>query len=438
MVAGVVVPDYASSIMALEVVEQGLCRFEPGFADVHMHPRIFDAITPDQFIDGNQGEGKAGLGVYTEAAARSGFTTGVAMLNEQVRRLTPDGAEPTELLPYAVFRRDQVLAVEAAISTQALHPMAVNLCLDPEDTFTDAQKTQLDFEKLGQRFADVVDDVVGLKIFGDASTGGFNVDPKFIPDIVWRWSVHNPEKPAVLHLEDENVGRVLRAIAQMPHGNDARIHIAHVSSQIELEAVIEAKERGMNVTDEATPHHLSLTGMVREELGGYGCMKPTLKKRSDIDFMWANLRYIDAFASDCAPHRTSDKRGEKPAFGVTNHSSMIPFFLGAIQQGKMTIEDLYQKLCIAPRAIYNLPEKDASSTTVQLDSPRQGAAIYESQVSPGYAPNNIFARTGEFVLMVGKIVEVRAGMSHLNTQTGEERLVPSYTHMLRPATMRAA
>lgn len=435
MVAGVVVPDYASCNMALEIIEQGLYRFEPGFADVHMHPRVFDAITPDHFIDGNQGEGKAGLGIYTEAAVRSGFTTGVAMLNEQVRRLTPDGAEPTELLPYAVFREDQVLAVEAAIGAQALHPMAINLCLDPEDTFTDDTKTELDLEKLGQRFGAVADDVVGLKIFGDESTGGFNVDPLFIPEIVWRWSVHNPEKPAVLHLEDENVGRVLRAIAQMPRGNDVRIHIAHVSSKMELEAVIEAKERGMNVTDEATPHHLSLTGTVRQELGGYGCMKPTLKEQSDIDFLWAKLRYIDAFASDCAPHRTSDKTAEKPAFGVTNHSSMIPFFLGAIQQGRLTVEELYQKLCVAPRKIYNLPENDHTFTTVHLDDPRQSAAIYEAQVDPGYAPNNIFARTGKMVLMVGKIVEVRAGMSYLNTRTGEQRLVPSYTHMLRPATM---
>ena len=435
MVAGVVVPDYASCNMALEVIKQGLYRFEPGFADPHMHPRIFDAITPDQFMDGNQGEGKAGLGVYTKAAVRSGFTTGVAMLNEQVRRLTPDGAEPTELLPYAVFREDQVLAVEAAIGAQALHPMAINLCLDPEDAFTDVAKTQLDLEKLGQRFAAVADDVVGLKIFGDESTGGFNVDPEFIPEIAWRWSVHNPEKPAVLHLEDENVGRVLRAIAQMPRGNDVRIHIAHVSSKMELEAVIEAKEQGMNVTDEATPHHLSLTGTVRQELGGYGCMKPVLKEQSDIDFLWANLRYIDAFASDCAPHRTSDKRAEKPAFGVTNHSSMIPFFLGAIQQGKMTIEDLYQKLCIAPRAIYNIPEADDTFTTVKVDTTQQGAAKYEAQVDPGYAPNNIFARTGQFVLMVGEIVEVRAGMSYLHARAGKEELVPSYTHMLRPATM---
>lgn len=414
--------------MAIERLNPDIIVFSPGPFDVHMHPRVTDGITEDAFVEVNGGiEGKAGLALYTEAAIRSGITGGGAMPNEMMRKYAPWTPEQTITVPWPISDRRSVDAMQSAIQQQSRIPMAVYAGIDPDDIFADTKRQCFKPEVVEQRFEELKDEVMALKLWGDNSTGGFNIPKHFIPRIASIWHRHNPEKPVILHLEDNGVGEVLQDLYKYENGKDIPIHIAHVSSREELEAKIEAKGSGMDVSCEATPHHLFLDDRTQPALGGYGCMKPGLKSRKDVDFLWANLRHIDMFASDCAPHRRSDKEGANPAFGVTNHTVMLPLLMGAVEQGRLTLEDLYAKFCVTPRARFNIPLDDHSETHVAL---KPTTAQYREQVIIPRYGHNPFTRIAAQSPLFGHVIRVKAGASDTNV-----KIRPSYMHSITPRTI---
>ncbi len=419
--------------MGLERIGSNHIVFLPGPFDAHMHPRVTDGITEDAFVEINGGvEGKAGLAAYTKAAIRSGFTGGGAMPNEVMRKYAPWMPEKTTTVPYPISDLRSVHAMQSAIQQHSLIPMAVYAGINPEEIFKDKQRRQLDAETTEQNFFEIKDEVMALKLWGDESTGGYNVPKTLLPRIAGLWHKHNPEKPVILHLEDAGVGEVLQDMCRL-YGKKIPIHIAHVSSRQEFQAVIDAKQNGMNLTCEATIHHLFLNADTRKQIGGYGCMKPSLKPQEDVDFLWANMKHIDIIASDCAPHRRSDKEGKNPAFGVTNHTVMIPLMMGAVEQGRLSMDDVFQKMCIAPRKRFNIPIEDGSETHISIGH-HTNPHYLEETVMPGYGHNPflLIDRKTLGAPLVGRIIRVKAGVSDT-----EVKLRPSYTHIITPQTVAA-
>jgi hypothetical protein len=433
--------------MALEYLNEQLVSLVPGPMDPHTHPRITDPLTPDDFLPANAGqEGKAGLSEYSFVALQSGITVALAMPNEQMRRFAPSHEHPhgTEIIPYPIDRMDRVLPMQSAISHESVIPMGLILGNDPERMYVDKRKETLDIDWIDQQYLEAGAECMALKTYGAETTGGFNVNKRDIPVLAERWYRAHPEKPHVMHLEDGDVREVLRAIAQLPNGKEFPIHIAHVSSRQELEAVIEAKQAGMNITCEVTPHHLTQDSTARDEIGNYGCMKPTLKTQEDIDFIWANIDWVDMFASDCAPHRVSDKESPTVTYGVANHIEMLPILLGAVTQGKITMPQLFQKLCIAPRERFNLPTQDNSEVHAEL-SPTSPQQLHDT-IAPRYGQSP-FTRLNRAFGLVGHVSYVRTGMSEIryasSVYIGYNRGVvrrgahTSYAHLITPAILEA-
>lgn len=417
--------------MALEWIDANEYVFEPGPIDVHAHPWVFDSLTADDFTrDGS--EGKAGLQTYTETALASGLVALLAMPNEQLRLIDRDDPATTVLEQYPIANLDRVRAMQSAVSHEAVIPTGLILGVDPSQMLRGNQHKVRE-SVVRDDFIDAGAECVALKLYCDETTGGNNVGLTQATTLSRIWHETHPEKPVIMHLENENVGKALQQIAGLPDGRDIPIHIAHVSSRDELEAVIAAKEAGMNVTCEVTPHHLFVDASAVDEVGGYACMKPMLKSRQDMDFLWANLPYIDIIASDCAPHRATDKEAAKPAFGVTNHSVMLPLLFGAVAEDKLTLEDVYQKLVVNPRHRFNLPLDDGSSTSFYL-GPTTGywtAGDREQMLKVRYG-QNLFARLNRHFHLLGQVTDVQTGVSRLN-----EVVRPSYTHLIRPALVAA-
>ncbi len=420
--------------MSLEV-DSNKVVFNPGPMDVHAHPRVFDVITLDQFEPLNEDtEGKAGLSIYTAVALQSGITAMLAMPNEHMRLYTPEQPPFTETVPFPISNLTAVRAMESAISSQANIPVGIIQGIDPLEIFKDTEQELLNEEVLHKNFSEAKDDVMALKLYGDETTGGFNVPPKHIPRIAEIWHEHNPEKPIIMHLEDENVGKVLHELYEMPGGKDIPVHIAHVSSRQELEAVMGAKKSGMNVTCEVTPHHLFLDESARDQIGGYGCMKPSLKTKEDIEFIWANMDQVDIFASDCAPHRKSDKEGDNPAYGVTNHILMLKLLLGAVSEGKISYEDVYEKFCVTPRQRFNLPVYDGSETSLYVWDGHHVRSAKEKEskfVGPTYIESP-FHRLELQVALLGSLASARGGRSQASETSGRVGMIKSYEHLIRP------
>ena len=138
----------------------------------------------------------------------------------------------------------------------------------------------------------------------------------------------------------------------------AKIHIAHVSTAGSVEIIKRAKEEGIKVTCEVTPHHLVLTD---ESLCGYNTyhlVNPPLRTNEDIDRLFIGLKegMIDAIATDHAPHAQHEKEVEIEIapFGMVGLETAVPVLFDAAYKHGLKIEDLIQKLTTGPASIIGL------------------------------------------------------------------------------------
>lgn len=400
----------------------GVVTMTPGPWDAHGHPRAFDPIkyysgSPDQPY-----EGKAGLEVYSAVALESGITGMSAMPNESMRFYDLEKGE-YYTLQYPISNRDRVLAMESAIATQSEIQTAYHLGIDPDELYGPDRDQEPNWDLLSQNFFLAGEHATALKIFGAESTGGNTVRLVDIPEISRRWHAFWPKKPAIMHLEDDGVGVVLEAIGEMRGGKEIPLHIAHVSSEQELTAKMEAVERGMNVTCEATPHHMFATQDEGAQIGGHGCMKPTLKSAKDVKFMWDNRDAIDMFATDCAPHQEAEK--QSGVFGVTNHTSWLAMYIGAIDEGRLSWGELYQKMVVAPRQRFGLPMNDGSSVRIDTRHAWQTVQEIEAEINPAYGQNMFphLEKLGKRYHLLGRVVFAQSGASLFARDLRDPRIV---------------
>ncbi len=101
----------------------------------------------------------------------------------------------------------------------------------------------------------------------------------------------------------------------------SRLHICHVSTAGSVELIRWAKDRGVDVTAEVTPHHLVLTDDLAESYDPTFKVNPPLRTAADVEALRAGLAdgTVDVVATDHAPHAPEDKEAEwgAAAFGMT-------------------------------------------------------------------------------------------------------------------------
>ncbi len=143
-------------------------------------------------------------------------------------------------------------------------------------------------------------------------------------------------------------------LARLP---GARLHIAHVSTEGSVELVRRGKEKGIRVTAEVTPHHLTLT---EEEVIGYDTnakVNPPLRTKQDLQALIQGLRenVIDAIATDHAPHTEMDKLCEfalAPS-GISGFETALGSLMRLVHDGQLALTTLIAKLTGEPARIIN-------------------------------------------------------------------------------------
>ena len=130
------------------------------------------------------------------------------------------------------------------------------------------------------------------------------------------WQAHFERWPAHLPIVAHAESRTLAAVILLAALFDRPVHLAHVSLREEILLIRRAKERGLKVTCEVTPHHLFLSQADIPALGaGRSEVRPRLATPADVQALWDNLDVIDCFATDHAPHTAAEKDGPKPPPG---------------------------------------------------------------------------------------------------------------------------
>ncbi|TWH49359.1 dihydroorotase [Sporomusa sp. KB1] len=136
----------------------------------------------------------------------------------------------------------------------------------------------------------------------------------------------------------------------------APLHIAHVSSKGAVELIRKAKERGVKVTAEATPHHLTLTD---EELRSFNTafkVNPPLRSADHVEALIAGLKdgTIDAIATDHAPHAFEEKDVEfryAPSGFAGLETALGVILTGLYHTGKLSLMEVIEKMSFAPAKI---------------------------------------------------------------------------------------
>jgi len=159
----------------------------------------------------------------------------------------------------------------------------------------------------------------------------------------------------------------------------ARLHIAHVSTAGSVDLVRRAKERGVKVTCEATPHHFTLTDAATAGYDANTKVNPPLRTERDVEALRRGLAdgTIDAIASDHAPHTAEEKEVEYElaAFGMIGLETALPLAITElVKTGVLALGQLVERMSYAPARILGLdwpglvPGAPANITVVDPDA----------------------------------------------------------------------
>ena len=198
----------------------------------------------------------------------------------------------------------------------------------------------------------------GLKMYLNHTFGDLG-----LPDLDAWWnhlSAWPAAPPVVVHAE----GATLGAVLLMAQWLERPIHICHVSRGDEIRLIARAREHGAAVTCEATPHHLFLDETQAAALGTRAAVRPPLATPEDRAALWEHLEVIDCIATDHAPHTAAEKDSADPPPGFPGLETAVALLLGAVHDGRITVDQIVERLATNPRRIFGLP---ASEATVEVD-----------------------------------------------------------------------
>jgi dihydroorotase len=307
----------------------------PGFIDLHCHLR-----QPG-------GEDKETIATGTLAAARGGFTTVCCMPN------TSPPLDNEDILNYV----RTIAAREGVVRVFPIGAVTVG--------------------RKGEELVDLNElEMAGAIAFSDDGS------PVSRPEIMRRaleYS-HDFNRPIIDHCENlfltqggqvnEGVVSLEMGLRGMPASAEelivkrdidlardtgGHIHIAHVSTAGSADLIRAAKEAGVHVTAEATPHHLTLTEEDVLKYGALAKVNPPLRTRQvTIALLRAlNDGVIDIVATDHAPHTRADKDCEftRAAFGISGLETALGSLVELVFKSELSLNNLIAALTVGPARI---------------------------------------------------------------------------------------
>ncbi len=318
-----------------EVIEAAGAWVVPGFIDLHVHLR-----EPGQ-------EYKEDIASGGRAAVAGGFSAVVCMANTQPVNDDPSVTEyildrarqesPARVYPVGAATRG--LGGEVMTEMVALVDAGCVALSDDGKTIMDSgvMRRVLEYSQLAR---------VAIITHAEDRTlvreGVVNEGP-----VSTRLGLPgNPSTAEVIHVARDIL------LAEL---SGAHLHVAHVSTAGAVDLIRSARERGIHVTAEVTPHHLTLTD---EATLGYDTntkMAPPLRSAKDVAACRAGLAdgTIDAIATDHAPHAVHEKDVEFTAAppGVIGLETAVPVTLDLVRAGEISPLEWVRRLSTNPARI---------------------------------------------------------------------------------------
>ncbi|MFQ5942777.1 MAG: amidohydrolase family protein [Anaerolineales bacterium] len=352
----------------------------PGLIDPHVHLREPGQAHKEDFDTG------------TQAALAGGFTAVLAMPNTDPPLIDSSNLGQARSAAQAKARCDYGLFLGAG-------------------------------ERNTEHAAELASQVCGLKVYMDHTYGPLRM--RALPALMEHFKRWPGSNPIACHAE----GHSLAVVLALAHLIERRIHICHVSKAVEIQLIRMAKARGTAVTCEVTPHHLFLTEEDIPALGiGKSEVRPRLATPDDVATLWASLNVIDCFATDHAPHTAQEKEGDDPPPGFPGLETALSLMLGAVHEGRLSLDDLLIRMHTNPQRIYDLPPQQDTRIEVEEEH------IWEVRAA------KLHSRCGwnpfEGMKLRGRVRRVHL-RSQLAYSDGEVRVPPGYGRDLISAPVPA-
>jgi dihydroorotase len=146
---------------------------------------------------------------------------------------------------------------------------------------------------------------------------------------------------------------------QLAELTGGQLHVCHVSARQSVEQLRMAKEKGLRVTAEVTPHHLALTDEMCKDYNTQAKVNPPLRTAEDVEAVTQALidGVIDVIATDHAPHHYEEKEQEfdYAPFGINGLETALGLSMRAlVEPGRLTLSGLVDRMSCAPARIMGL------------------------------------------------------------------------------------
>ncbi|OIK14006.1 dihydroorotase [Bacillus sp. MUM 116] len=312
----------------------------PGFIDLHIHLR-----EPG-------GEKKETIETGTEAAAKGGFTTVAAMPNT---RPVPDCKDQMEWLQNRIQETAKVRVLPyGSITIRQLGQEMTNFNELKEAgafAFTDDGVGVQSAEKMLQAMRKAAELDMAIVAHCEENT---LINKGCVHEGTFAKNNGLNGIPSVC--ESVQIARdVLLAEAAGCH-----YHVCHISTKESVRVVRDAKQAGINVTAEVTPHHLILS---QDDIPGLDAnykMNPPLRDTADRNALIEGLLdgTIDFIATDHAPHTAEEKSEgmELAPFGIVGLETAFPLlYTHLVMKNIITLEQLIEFLTRKPAEAFGLP-----------------------------------------------------------------------------------
>ncbi len=245
----------------------------------------------------------------------------------------------------------------------------------------------------------IKNEVASTKIFLNVSTGNMLIEDDKILEKLFTAS-----KIVSVHAEGKMVDKAI----EIAKRTGTTLYLCHLSLYSEIDSLKRAKDSGMKIYGEATPHHLFLnTENINEKNKTLLRMNPELKEKSDNEALWKAIKdgTIDTIGTDHAPHLLSEKL-DKLTFGIPSVEHSLELMLKKVKDSTIDLKLLTKIMSENSAKIFGIKNKgilkegyDGDLTIVDLNDESE---IIEKDIitKAAWSPYINFKRGGRVIMTI--------------------------------------
>ncbi len=231
--------------------------------------------------------------------------------------------------------------------------------------------------------------IFGIKLFLHRPLTSININDNDVLLDIFQQSVHHnilialhaEDKTIIETLENQNQSRqqsivkthslihshraeiaAVKRVISLAQQNNPRLHFCHISTHQAVALIQKAKQSGLDISCEVTPHHLTLSNQLFNTLRTLAQVEPPLRSNQTVKRLHQDLMtgLIDLIASDHAPHIIKEKYSQNPwsvPSGFPGLETTLPVLLTLMNKGKLALTQLVDLLAYQPAQRFRLKRK---------------------------------------------------------------------------------